>query len=103
VSRDINFVFFKWAQWSPLVNFQSYDSADFAPFIISNEDVWVVQTYWQLASRGMNVTASNVPLPNRINVVDGISFLPEYFSPDLFCVGVRGDGHYPGFCQMVIH
>jgi hypothetical protein len=103
VKIDINFVFFNWVKWSKFLNFHDYDIADVAPLITSNEDAWVFQTYWQLATRGLNVTASSAPMPGRLNVVDGIGLPAKYFVPDLFCAGVRGDGHYPAFCQVVIH
>jgi hypothetical protein len=99
----INFVIFDWNRWAPILSQGAPPIHCLARHIVSNEDIWSVQTYLQLAARGLRATISSAPQRGKINIVDGITFRPPSFAPDVFCVGCRGDGHYPGICQVAIH
>jgi hypothetical protein len=103
MKTGINFVVFNWTKWSCVLREPTPTLQQVASRIITNEDIWCVQTYLQLSARGLCPTVSSVPLSGKINIVDGIGFRPRYFAPDVFCVGCRGDGHFPAFCQIVIH
>ena len=103
MSVEVNFVVFDWNRWGAALSVSAPALREVASRIISNEDIWSVQTYLHLAARGHAVTVSGRPRRGCINIVDGLSLWPRSFEPDLFCVGCRGDGHYPAFCQVVIH
>lgn len=105
---SLNFVVFG-NKWADVLRGQCIPIEEIASRITSNEDIWSVLTYLQLSARGLVASISNMPVRDRINIVDGIrideSVLeghPEIVSPEVFLVGCRGDGHYPGACQMVI-
>jgi hypothetical protein len=101
-AADINFVVNSWAGWRSVLASADYRLENVASRIISNEDVWVVLTYLQLRRRGLCASISNAPAAERINILDGISFAARPAPANLFYVGCRGDGHYPGLCQVVI-
>jgi hypothetical protein len=103
MKTPINFVVTDERKWAGLLAGDMPNIAQIAPRIDSNEDVWCVLTYLQLAARGHAVSVSSRALPETINVVDGIRFDFNRASAELFCVGCRGDGPYPGLCQAVIH
>jgi hypothetical protein len=101
---ELNFVVLKWDKWAPLLaQHPPNDVRDIAHLIVSNEDVWVVLTYLQLRRRGLRASVSPMPVRGAINILDGIHIQPEHVTPDMYIVGCRGDGHYPGLCQTVIH
>jgi hypothetical protein len=98
---SVNFVIFG-EKWADLLAGEVKSISEVAARIILNEDVWSVLTYLQMRKRGLCASLSSEPLPDRINIVDGIRLEPERTSPEMFLVGCRGDGHYPGICQAVI-
>jgi hypothetical protein len=99
---DLHFVISDWKKWAAVLSGGLPRIQDIASGIISNEDIWVAQTYIQLSARGLRATIGNEPWPGKINVLDGISLQSRVFLPNQFLVGCRGDGHYPAICQRVI-
>jgi hypothetical protein len=99
----VNFVVFDWNKWGATLCTDAPTLEKVTARIISNEDIWSVQTYLQLVAIGCPATVSEAPRAGKINIVDGLTLGQRFFAPDVYCVGCRGDGHYPGFCQAVIH
>jgi hypothetical protein len=103
VDVPIHFVVVDWKRWEALLSRADSRVADYAPSIVTNEDVWVVQTYLQLAARGVCASIGPEPVATAINIVDGITLGAATSAADVFYVGCRGDGHYPAICQVVLH
>ena len=104
MKRDIHFVVLNWKKWAPVLQGPTPGNvAELAPYIVSNEDIWVVLTYLQLTARGFTASIGPNPLRGRVNIIDGIHVFPEHLAPDMYAVGCRGDGHYPTLCHTVIH
>jgi hypothetical protein len=103
VDVPVHFVVFDWNRWESLLSRKDSCVAACASSIVTNEDVWVVQTYLQLTARGVRASVGPEPVAAAINIVDGINLGPAASAADVFYVGCRGDGHYPAICQVVLH
>jgi hypothetical protein len=102
IPTEYHFVVSRWSKWVSLLGHSPPRFESLASHIVNNEDVWIVQTYLQLASRGFRATIGPAGRSDAINIADGISLQLNALSQDDFYVGCRSDGHFPGICQVVI-
>ncbi len=101
----INFVV-RWSdKWRDLI-----DSPDVMPEslhgehwrVVSNEEMFVVQTYVNLKRRGLDVRLVDAFVPGTMNVVSGLDFGIKEQTHDSFVIALRGDGFRPALADAIL-
>jgi hypothetical protein len=70
--------------------------------VITNEDMFTVQTYVQLRRRGLDVRLVTDFPRGEICVVSGLDIRAAHRPYGSFVVGIRGDGHRPSLCDVIV-